>query len=144
MQPLNSEKNSFGGRLKEERQRLGHTQDAFGAGAGVTRLTQSKYEKGESSPNVQYLTAIEEMAVDINYLLTGNKRSDVISTDVHGKYADLAADIIMELEVLINAKGVKLPPATKAQLVATIYRNSQVNSPVNTRLISDLLSLAVA
>lgn len=144
MQTIKDEKNSFGERLREERQRLGHTQDAFGAGAGVTRLTQAKYEKGESSPNVQYLTAIEEMAADINYLLTGNKRSDEISVDVHGKYADLACDILLVLEVMINEKGVKLSPATKAQLVAAIYRNSRVNHPVDVRLVSDLLELAAS
>ena len=144
MQTIDEKMNGFGARLREERQRLGLTQDAFGGEAGVTRLTQSKYEKGESSPNVHYLTLIEEMAADINYLLTGNKRSNEISVDVHGKYADLACDIILELEVMINAKGVKLTPLTKAQLVATIYRNSQINFPVNKRLISDLLELATA
>lgn len=144
MQTINDEKNSFGARLRAERQRLGHTQDAFGAGAGVTRLTQAKYEKGESSPNVEYLIAIEEMAADIDYLLTGNKRNHESGADVHDRYADLAGYIIEEMELMIEAKGVKLSPAKKAQLVAMIYRNSRVNLPVDTRLISDLLALATS
>lgn len=144
MQSHINEKNSFGERLRAERQRLGYTQDAFGAGAGVTRLTQAKYEKGESSPNVDYLIAVEEMAADIDYLLTGERREYKSMDVVHGEYADLAASITEEIETAMIAKGIQLSPAKKGQLVATIYRNSRTGSPVDVRLVSDLLALASA
>ena len=142
MQSKSSSKDTFGARLKFERERLGYTQDEFGSGGGVTRLTQSKYEKGDSSPDMNYLMAIEAMGADFNYLLTGEKSSYKSAEDVWNEQANLASAVVEELEKAINAKGVVLTPEKKARLVAAIYRNSHFNSPVNKRLVSDLLDLA--
>lgn len=142
MQTSSDKKDAFGARLRAERERLGHTQDKFGAGGGVTRLTQSKYESGESSPDMQYLLAIEAMGADFNYLLTGEKSSFKNAEDAHNEHASLAASVVEELEKAIKAKGAALSPEKKVRLVATIYRNSRLNSPVDKRFISDLLDLA--
>lgn len=142
MQTLKDVKNTFGARLRGERERLGHTQEEFGTGGGVTRLTQSKYEKGESSPNVEYLMAIDAMGADFNYLLTGEKHSYKSGEDAHNEHASLASLVVEELEKAIKAKGVIFSPRKKAQLAATIYKHSRLNSPVDKSLVSDLLNLA--
>ena len=142
MQERESKKDTFGARLRAERERLGCTQDEFGAAGGVTRLTQSKYEKGNSSPDMNYLIAIEAMGADFNYLLTGEKGSYKSAEDVWNEQANLASAVVEELEKAISVKGVVLSPEKKARLVAAIYRNSHFNSPVNKRLVADLLDLA--
>lgn len=58
-------------RLKEERERLGFTQDAFGAIGGVSRRAQANYESGERSPDSSYLAAIAKINADIQYIVTG-------------------------------------------------------------------------
>lgn len=63
--------NSFWERLKEERERLGFSQEAFGAVGGVKRLAQSNYEKGERAPDLNYLAAITKVGADIQYITTG-------------------------------------------------------------------------
>lgn len=65
--------NYFGKRLREERERLGLNQEAFGAIGGVKKLAQLKYEKGERAPDALYLAAIKNKGVDIVYLLTGER-----------------------------------------------------------------------
>lgn len=65
----------FGERLKEERERLGLSQDDFAAKAGVKRPTQYLYEVEQNSPNYRYLKAIAEIGVDIQYLLYGKKHN---------------------------------------------------------------------
>lgn len=72
----------FGERLKAERQRLGFTQAEFGKRVGVANTAQSRYEKGESSPDMSYWNAVANMGVDIAYVLTGWSRpQDAVSLD---------------------------------------------------------------
>ncbi|AYN26569.1 XRE family transcriptional regulator [Buttiauxella sp. 3AFRM03] len=63
----------IGNRLREERERLGLSQQAMGEIGGVKKLTQLNYEKGERAPDTIYLTALAEAGVDIVYVLTGHR-----------------------------------------------------------------------
>jgi len=64
---------NIGERLREERARLGLNQGDFAAMAGVSKTTQFNYEKGERSPDADYLVAVAEAGVDVLYLLTGQR-----------------------------------------------------------------------
>ena len=57
----------IGARLREERERLGLTQDVL----GVTPQSQRKYEKGESTPGADYLANFATLGGDILYVVTG-------------------------------------------------------------------------
>lgn len=63
----------IGERLKEERERLGLNQTDFAALAGASKNTQYNYEKGERSPDANYLAAAAERGVDVLYVLTGER-----------------------------------------------------------------------
>lgn len=60
-------------RLKEERERLGLTQDGFSAAAGAKRRTLVDWEKGVSSPTAVQLSALSEIGVDVLYVITGQR-----------------------------------------------------------------------
>jgi transcriptional regulator with XRE-family HTH domain len=62
---------NIGKRLREERERLGLSQEAFGALGGVKKLTQLKYEKGERTPTLAYLEGLRAHDVDVDYILFG-------------------------------------------------------------------------
>ncbi|WJM56222.1 helix-turn-helix transcriptional regulator [Pseudomonas asiatica] len=63
----------IGDRLKEERERLGLNQTDFAALAGASKNTQYNYEKGERSPDANYLAAAASQGVDVLYVLTGER-----------------------------------------------------------------------
>lgn len=69
--------NSIGERLKEERERLGLSQEAFGEIGGVKKLAQRNYEKGNRMPDAGYLASIAEVGVDVMYVLTGQRNAPV-------------------------------------------------------------------
>ncbi len=69
---------SFSDRLREERNRLGVTQEYFAALGGVGRSAQIKYERGERRPDICYLAAIAH-AVDIQYIITSERQSSTQS-----------------------------------------------------------------
>jgi len=71
--------NSFGDRLREERERLGLSQEEFGAIGGVQKLAQRNYEKGNRNPDASYMTFLAAAGVDVMYLLTGVRSAEVSS-----------------------------------------------------------------
>lgn len=63
--------NTIGKRLKEERNRLGLSQEKLALAGGVQKRTQINYEANERSPDSDYLALIAQIGVDVNYILTG-------------------------------------------------------------------------
>ncbi|WP_373422081.1 helix-turn-helix domain-containing protein [Burkholderia gladioli] len=59
--------------MRDERLRLGLSQDEFASVGGVARRTQSGYESGERSPDAAYLLAVGELGVDIYFVLRGER-----------------------------------------------------------------------
>lgn len=62
---------TFGERLRAERERLGLSQVAFGELGGVQKVAQINYEKDKRKPDAEYLAAIAAAGVDVLYVLTG-------------------------------------------------------------------------
>jgi transcriptional regulator with XRE-family HTH domain len=61
----------MGGRLKEERTRMGLSQEEFAKLGYVGRKAQVSYESGERKPDSEYLQGIAEHGADCQYILTG-------------------------------------------------------------------------
>ncbi len=83
---------SVGLRLKEERKRLGLTQEAMGVACGVTKRTQIFYEMDSVGASAAYLTAAYELGVDVVYLLTGTReRLSESDTDLLNAWRNASA-----------------------------------------------------
>lgn len=64
---------TVGKRLKEERKRLGQTQQELAEGCGVSKWAQLNFEKDENLPGGGYLLAAHGCGVDVMYVLTGQR-----------------------------------------------------------------------
>lgn len=62
---------SFSARLKELRTQTGANQSKFAEIGGVQKNAQIMYEKGERSPDADYLQRLAAHNLDVQYLLTG-------------------------------------------------------------------------
>lgn len=60
-------------RLRAERERLKLKQEEFAEQMGVSRTSQSNYERGERSPDLDYLAKAATLGVDALYVITGNR-----------------------------------------------------------------------
>lgn len=58
-------------RLREERVRLGISQEGLAVLAGTNRMTPSRYESGSHKPTLSFLNEIGRAGIDIDYVLTG-------------------------------------------------------------------------
>jgi transcriptional regulator with XRE-family HTH domain len=63
----------IGDRLREERERLGLNQTDLAAKVGVSKNSQYNYEKGERSPDAEYLAALQGVGADTTYILLGQR-----------------------------------------------------------------------
>ncbi|HGM5448253.1 TPA: helix-turn-helix domain-containing protein [Stenotrophomonas maltophilia] len=64
---------SVGNRLKEERKRLGMTQEAMGLACGVAKRTQILFEQDAHLPGGAYFVAADELGMDVVYVLVGRR-----------------------------------------------------------------------
>lgn len=64
---------TFGERLREERKRLILTQDEIAERLGITKQSQGLYERGQRTPNAEYLIGLFELGGDPAYVLTGTR-----------------------------------------------------------------------
>jgi len=71
---------NIGTRLREERERLGLSQEALGVIGGVRKLAQFNYEKGDRQPDAAYLAAVAAAGADVLYILTGRRSQPVLPT----------------------------------------------------------------
>ncbi|WP_060417856.1 helix-turn-helix domain-containing protein [Serratia marcescens] len=62
-----------GDRLRQERERLGHTQTAMAKICGVAFRTYCDYEAGKTEPKASLFEAIHAAGADVMYILTGQK-----------------------------------------------------------------------
>lgn len=62
-----------GGRLRQERERLGHTQTEMAKICEVAFRTYCDYEAGKTEPKASFFEAIHKAGADVMYILTGLK-----------------------------------------------------------------------
>lgn len=115
----------IGARLKEERLRLGLSQEAFAALADASKPSQVRYENGGRSPDADYLLAIHEAGADLLYILTGERSMSPAplpsADDLPPRLRARLAAAIEAVEAGLDATGRVAPPAVKAGLVMAAY-----------------------
>jgi len=65
-----------GERLREERERLGLSQERFAAIGGVQKRAQINYESGDRAPDAVYLGNVASIGADVAYVVTGKRAGE--------------------------------------------------------------------
>lgn len=71
----------IGSRLREERDRLGLSQDQFAELGGVSKRTQVSWERGDQTPNAEFLSVVAAAGVDVQYVITGRRSQIADATE---------------------------------------------------------------
>lgn len=87
----------FGERMRQERKRLGLTQETLAHRVGVRQQTILQYEKGSTSPSVQFLYALHGIGFNLQYLLLG-KAQTMRSSDYPPEVIRYAANAVSQIE----------------------------------------------
>lgn len=97
---------NIGERIKEERERLGMTQEAFAKECGVGRTAQFNYERGARRPASDYLGALDRLGVDSRYVMTG------VRDDDGWRYARAYKMMLLSIERVLGLDEALLDPIT--------------------------------
>jgi transcriptional regulator with XRE-family HTH domain len=92
----------IGKRLREERNRLGYTQEEMGEIAKINKNTQLKYENGSRYPDALYLQAISEVGADVSYIITGIRSDRDIEKRLRGMLTMLKRELDSKIEKAIE------------------------------------------
>lgn len=104
---------TIGERLKAERNRLGMSQEEFGAIGGVQKRAQMTYEQNKRQPDGGYLQALALAGVDVSFVLLGQPAVPAASTD--------------EMELLLGYR--KLDSHLKTAVLAMVHGIAPTPNP---------------
>lgn len=124
-------------RLRDERKRLGQSQEQFGLIGGVQKRSQMNYEKGDRSPDANYLAAIEAAGADVRYILTGLRDgpvSLVLSTEEQAMVAHMRESTpqLRKAAIWALASGLSCDVAGSVQSMSGDVRCGAVRGNVKT------------
>lgn len=71
----------FSDRLREERERLGLTQDEMATQCGTSKRSYCAYEAGESQPKSDFMASFANVGGDVLYILTGQRSAGTLAPD---------------------------------------------------------------
>lgn len=125
---------SFGGRLRQERDRLRLTQEKFAELGGVKRVSQHLYEQDVRVPDINYLTRLKEGGVDVWFLIDGTRQpagAAGVPTSV------LVSAFRAVDELALDADGQPLPLAERERLfsflISLLHEGSASANPDDLR-----------
>ncbi|HGM4786612.1 TPA: helix-turn-helix domain-containing protein [Stenotrophomonas maltophilia] len=118
---------SVGIRLKEERKRLGLTQEAMGLACGVAKRTQILFEQDAHLPGGAYFVAADELGVDVTYVLVG-RRDRLAEADADLLDAWRNASASARAAVMAALRGAA---ATTAAAPRTSFENTSIGQQIS-------------
>jgi len=144
----------IGQRLRQERNRLKLSQSALGAIGGVETNAQGNYESGARSPKADYLLRITQAGVDIYYVLTGVRQTQMdgitpakhIDDNAHGEHLDKVTqqlhrnlhgliDALYQITLLVELRTSDTQDTAVKQELDTIRAEAQELAQASVRLI---------
>lgn len=147
-----------GRRLREVRGEL--SQAAFADKAGVHKNTLGGYERGERSPDAEFLRALVMLGYNVNWVLTGEgpERIGADSLESDGETPQaryqrriskpLDEKLLQEVLAAVGSceaeQGVTLTTRARSKVITILYKNCVANDrPLDRRTVMEMVELAV-
>ena len=130
----------IGVRLREERERLGFSQQAFAEIGGASKRSQVEWEKGAQVPNAEFLAHIATRGADVTYIVTGVRAQSAKEIEADLERYGMAWET---LEMALEATGREMSPAKKRKAADALYRASKAQmAPTQDEFVALVLELA--
>ena len=133
---METERPLLGTRLREERRRLGLTQAALAAVAGISTATQVGYEGGATDPGASYLLKIAEAGVDVCWVLTGQR------VDWRGFDIGMLIEIVQAVDEWAATRNKMTTAEQREHLVRVIYEHCSRDGVLSPSFVESALKVA--
>lgn len=134
---------TLGERLRQERLRLGLTQEELANCTGIHRRTQANYELGKTAPDMAYFQALRRVGLDPTYIETGTKSSpsDEQSSATERLFLALCDALQIPLEkvyaAINGAAEVRMASSEFQRYVGSLIHSSPMLNSKNKVLVLD-------
>lgn len=125
-------------RIREERKRLGMTQDEFAEALGLSRATIAFYEAGRSLPDAAALERADLAGADIVYLVTGRRSNEIGEMQVD---RDLLESIVKGVKAWETEHQLRISTDKFSVLVGLLYEKFSESRKVEKNVMAEVLRL---
>lgn len=136
---VNSFSSGFGERLRIERDRKGYSQADLAEKLGIHRNTQARYERAETQPSPSYLTALRSLGIDIEFVLTGVRRTGEEAGASHRALVHLVGVIFDTLRLTPYEKEFDSICRVASDEAAAVWRDGVLRAEIADRATESLI-----
>jgi transcriptional regulator with XRE-family HTH domain len=129
----------YASRLREERKRLGLSLGVLAAAGGVAAQTLIGYEKGARKPDMEFLSGVMAVGVDISFLMSGKRAAARVEEDVDWVLLD---KIYEGLDLACRENSVQVKAGKRSELVRVLYALFVAEQRVDPDTLRRVLTLA--
>lgn len=134
-----SEKQTYGVRLREERTRLGMSQDELAERLAMSRSSVAFYEGDRTVPDVTCMVRAAEAGVDVWYVMFGQRSAEQAERMLDW---DLLASIMHGIRDSAEEYGLDIPAAKEVAIARVLYRQFERSRKIDPDVMQEVLKLA--
>jgi transcriptional regulator with XRE-family HTH domain len=130
---------AVGGRLREERKRLGLTQAELALRVGVSRAAIVTYESGRTPPDVSFMDRVKGLGVRTSYVLSGLTE---VESAAEALDWDIARALMNKIVRYARVNNIDLEPDQLVDLMQILYPTAARNRTIDDRAVEIAVRLA--
>lgn len=133
------QKKTFGTRIREERKRLGLTQQQFADGLELSRSSVALYETDRTVPDLAFALRAKENGIDAWYIMTGERGREAAA---HLFDWVLLADIVSRIRSLAAIEQLALTTEKEMAIARLLYKHCSTRGLVDQDIVDDAVRMA--
>lgn len=118
-----------GARLRQERKRLGYTQQQLADFGGVRKQAQLNYEAGQTSPTAEYLALIQAQGIDVQFVIDGEPSSKLAGdeSELLRRYRNSSPEVRAAVLGALGVLAVPTPSGVQIGNASQVITGGDVN-----------------
>jgi transcriptional regulator with XRE-family HTH domain len=130
---------TLGDRIKEERRRLGLTQQQFADGLEISRSAITFYETDRTVPDGNFFSRALENGVDVLYILKGERSVEAAAYMLDWKFLDR---ILLAVRAWCEAAEIVIHPSRELEIAQLLYKNFSKRGLIDQDFLDQTMRLA--
>ncbi|MGN0864189.1 MAG: helix-turn-helix domain-containing protein [Stenotrophomonas koreensis] len=133
---------TLGERLKEERKRLGYTQEELSGLCETNKRQQIKYEQDAQAPGAGYLALASGAGLDVAYVLAGVRTGELNPQEsaLLAAYRSASEELQNAVLALLGSRLAK--PAKPKKTAKVVFKDNQIGQQITTTGTVDLKGMS--
>lgn len=125
-------------RLREERKRLGMSQDELAERLAMSRSSVAFYELDRTVPDIACMARAAKAGVDVGYVIFGQRTAEQAERMLDW---DLLASIVSGIRTWAEENGLEIPAAKEVAIARVQYREFARSRELDPDVMKEMLNL---